>query len=160
MASINLAILIGNLGKDPQLRYTQSGTPVCTFSIATTENWTDQSGQKQQKTEWHNIVVWSKQAENCAKYLRKGRAAYIEGRVQTRSWDDNTGQKRYSTEIVADTVKFLGEPPNGQEQAERPAAQQKPASAGSQFVPPPFMPPPEDHSRSSHSVAGLDDILF
>ncbi|MDQ3231304.1 MAG: single-stranded DNA-binding protein, partial [Pseudobdellovibrionaceae bacterium] len=102
MASINLAILIGNLGKDPQLRHTQTGTAVCTFSIATTENWTDQSGQKQSKTEWHNIVVWNKQAENCAKYLRKGRAAYVEGRVQTRSWDDTTGQKRYTTEIIAE----------------------------------------------------------
>ncbi|HYX37721.1 MAG TPA: single-stranded DNA-binding protein [Oligoflexus sp.] len=157
MASINLAILIGNLGKDPQLRHTQAGTAVCTFSIATTENWTDQSGQKQSKTEWHNIVVWNKQAENCAKYLRKGRAAYIEGRVQTRSWDDTTGQKRYTTEIIAETVKFLGSVAAAdQERPSRPKVE----TVSSQFVPPPFQPPPEDNKRGNQSVMGLDDILF
>ncbi|HYX39671.1 MAG TPA: single-stranded DNA-binding protein [Oligoflexus sp.] len=160
MASINLAILIGNLGKDPQLRNTQTGTAVCTFSIATTENWTDQSGQKQSKTEWHNIVVWNKQAENCAKYLRKGRAAYVEGRVQTRSWDDTTGQKRYTTEIIAETVKFLGSGPAvDQERPARPKAEQQ-STGTSQFVPPPFQLPPEDSKRGSQYVAGLDDILF
>lgn len=108
LASVNKVILIGNLGKDPELKYTQSGTAVCSFNLATTEKWSDQAGKAQEKTEWHRITVWKKQAENCAKYLRKGSSAYIEGRIQTRSWDDQSGQKRYSTEIVADNVKFLG----------------------------------------------------
>lgn len=108
MASVNKVILVGNLGKDPELRYTQSGVAYCTFSIATTENWNDAQGNRQEKTEWHRITTWKKQAENCAKYLKKGSSAYVEGRLQTRSWDDQNGQKRYSTDIVADNVKFLG----------------------------------------------------
>ena len=109
MASVNKVILVGNLGKDPELRYTQNGTPCCNFTIATTEKWNDQGGNAQEKTEWHRIVVWKKQAENCSKYLKKGSSAYVEGRLQTRSWDNaQTGQKMYATEIVADNVKFLG----------------------------------------------------
>lgn len=108
MASVNKVILVGNLGKDPELKYTQGGVAFCNFSLATTDNWTDQGGQRQEKTEWHRITVWKKQAENCAKYLKKGSSAYVEGRLQTRSWDDQSGQKRYATEVVADNVKFLG----------------------------------------------------
>lgn len=109
MASVNKVILIGNLGADPDLRYTPSGAAVCNFSLATTDSRTDREGNRQEFTEWHRIVVWNKQAENCSKYLTKGRPAYIEGRLQTRSWEDkNTGQKRYTTEIVADRVQFLG----------------------------------------------------
>ena len=109
MSSVNKVILLGHLGKDPELRYTPSGSAVCNFSIATNEYWIDKSGQKQERTEWHRIVVWNKQAEHCNQYLSKGRQIYLEGQLQTRSWDDaETGQKRYSTEIVARTVQFLG----------------------------------------------------
>jgi len=107
MASVNKVILIGNLGKDPELRYTPGGQPVASFPIATTERWNDKNGQAQKRTEWHNIVVWNKQAELANQYLKKGRPVYIEGRITTRSWDDRDGNKRYKTEIVANTVQFL-----------------------------------------------------
>jgi single-strand DNA-binding protein len=108
MAGINKVILVGNLGKDPELRHTPQGQAVCNFSIATSESWNDKSGQKQERTEWHRIVVWGKLGELCAKYLSKGRQAYIEGKLQTRAWDDKDGQKRYTTEVIALTVQFLG----------------------------------------------------
>lgn len=106
--ALNRAIIMGNLGQDPELRYTQSGAAVCTFSLATTEYRTDKEGNRQEATEWHRIVVWNKQAENCSKYLAKGRTALVEGRIQTRSWEDQSGQKRYTTEIVAQNVQFVG----------------------------------------------------
>jgi single-strand DNA-binding protein len=109
MAGVNKAILIGNLGKDPDLRYTPSGQPVASFSLATSEKWRDKDGVQQDRTEWHNIVVWGRQAEIAKEYLSKGRQVYIEGRIQTRSWDDKDGNKRYTTEIVANTVRFLGQ---------------------------------------------------
>lgn len=109
MASVNRVIILGNLGQDPEVRYTPSGAAVCTLSVATTETRTDRDGNRQDNTEWHRVVVWNKQAENCAKYLSKGRSVYVEGRLQTRSWDDkNTGQKKYTTEIIAQTVQFIG----------------------------------------------------
>lgn len=108
MASVNKVHILGRLGANPELRYTASQVPVCTLSLATNEYWTDKEGNRQESTEWHRVVVWSKQAENCAKYLAKGREVYVEGRLQTRSWDDPNGQKRYSTEIVAQTVQFIG----------------------------------------------------
>ncbi len=101
-------MLIGNLGKDPELRYTTSGVAVATFSLATSESWKDQDGNAQEKTEWHNIVAWRKLAEICGEWLKKGKKVYIEGRIQTRNYDDkNTGQKRYITEIVADNLIML-----------------------------------------------------
>jgi single-strand DNA-binding protein len=106
MGSLNKVILIGNLGKDPELKYTGGGTPVCTFSIATTEKWGDESGQRE-KTEWHKIIVWGKAGENASKYLSKGKSVFVQGRIQTRQWEDSAGQKRYSTEIVADNVQYL-----------------------------------------------------
>src|SRR3954468_16914961 len=109
MGSVNKVILVGNLGADPELKYTPSNRPVCNLSIATNEVFKDKGGQRQERTEWHRVTVWGEQAENCSKYLAKGRMVYIEGRLQTRSWDDKTdGKKRYSTEIVADRVTFLG----------------------------------------------------
>lgn len=108
MAGVNKAILIGNLGRDPELRYTQSGQAVVNFSIATSENWTDKSGEKQERTEWHRIVAWGKTGELCAQYLSKGRTVYVEGRIQTREWEDREGQKRTTTEINAQTVTFIG----------------------------------------------------
>ena len=106
--SVNKVILLGRLGQDPEIKYTPSGAAVCNFSVATSENWQDKSGQRQERTEWHRIVVWGKLAELCNQYLSKGRQAYIEGRLQTRSWDDKNGQKRYTTEINAATVQFIG----------------------------------------------------
>ena len=108
MASVNKVILVGNLGRDPELRYTQSGQAVATFSIATTDRWRDKDGANQERTEWHRIVVWGKSAENCAQYLQKGRSAYIEGRLQTNDWEDKEGNKRTTTEIIAQSVQFLG----------------------------------------------------
>lgn len=105
--SVNKAILVGNLGKDPELRYTPSGTAVCTFSIATSERFKNKQGEQQDRTEWHNIVVWAGLAEICGKYLTKGKQVYIEGRIQNRSYDDRDGNKRYITEIVANEMQML-----------------------------------------------------
>jgi single-strand DNA-binding protein len=116
MSGINKVILIGRLGADPEVKTITGGNNVARLSLATSENWTDREGQKQERTEWHRVVVWGKLAELCGKYLSKGRQVYVEGRLQTRSWEDNQGQKKYSTEIVANTVQFLG--------ANQPAAQQ------------------------------------
>ncbi len=108
MAAVNKAILIGNLGSDPELRYTTSGTAVCNFNIATTEKWKDKDGQMQEKTEWHKIVLWKRQAEVAKEYLHKGSSVYIEGRIQTRNYEDKEGIKRYITEIIGDRMQFLG----------------------------------------------------
>ena len=108
MASVNKVILIGNLGRDPELRFTRDGQGVANFTLATNERWRDKEGQNQERTEWHRIVVWGKTAENCAQYLQKGRSCYIEGRIQTREWEDKEGNKRQTTEIVAQNVTFLG----------------------------------------------------
>ncbi|MBI3193544.1 MAG: single-stranded DNA-binding protein [Ignavibacteriae bacterium] len=106
--SLNRATLIGYLGKDPEVSYTASGIAVAKFSIATNERWKDESGNLQEKTEWHNIVAWRKLAEICGQYLKKGSKVFLEGKIQTRSWDDkNTGVKRYATEIVADNMMML-----------------------------------------------------
>ena len=110
MAGVNKVILIGNLGRDPELRYTQSGQAVVNFPIATSENWTDKSGERQERTEWHRIVVWGRVGENCAQYLSKGRTVFVEGRLQTREWEDKEGNKRYTTEVNANNVQFLGGP--------------------------------------------------
>jgi single-strand DNA-binding protein len=107
MGSVNKVILVGNLGADPELKYTPSSRPLCNLRIATTEVYKDKSGQRQEKTEWHRVTVWGDQAENCNKYLSKGRSVYIEGRLQTRSYDKD-GQKHYATDVVADRVVFLG----------------------------------------------------
>ena len=106
MGSVNKVILIGNLGADPELKYTPSQRPLCNLRIATTEVYKDKSGQRQEKTEWHRVTVWGDQAENCNKYLSKGRSVYVEGRLQTRSYDKD-GQKHYATDVVADRVVFL-----------------------------------------------------
>jgi single-strand DNA-binding protein len=106
--SVNKVILVGRLGQNPEVRYTPSGSAVANFSVATNEAWTDKSGQKQERTEWHRIVVWGKLAELCSKYLEKGRQCYVEGRLQTRQWQDKDGQTKYSTEVQAQTVQFLG----------------------------------------------------
>ena len=109
--SVNKAILIGNLGKDPELRHTASGKAVATFPLATNRTWSSADGTTQEQTEWHNIVAWDRLAEICQQYLQKGKKVYIEGRIQTRSWDDkSSGQKRYMTEIVANQMIMLDTP--------------------------------------------------
>jgi len=106
--TVNKAILIGNLGQDPELRTTGGGTPVCTLRIATTDRRKDQSGNWTDQTEWHSVVLWGRDAENASRYLKKGRQVFIEGRIQTRKWQDKDGHDRYSTEIVANQMRFLG----------------------------------------------------
>ena len=108
MAGINKVIIVGRLGQDPEVKTVAGGNTVARLNVATSENWNDKSGQKQERTEWHRVVVWGKLAELCGKYLSKGRQVYVEGRLQTRSWEDQQGQKKYTTEIVASTVQFLG----------------------------------------------------
>jgi single-strand DNA-binding protein len=108
MAGVNKVILVGNLGADPEARYTQSGSPVTNFRIATSERWTGRDGQPQERTEWHRIVTFGKLAEHCRDYLSKGRQVYVEGRIQTREWQDRDGNRRWTTEVVAQTVQFLG----------------------------------------------------
>lgn len=107
MSSVNKVILVGNLGVDPEVRFTQGGNAVANFRIATSESYNDKSGQRQERTEWHRIVVWGKTAELCGEYLRKGRKVYVEGRIQTREWTDKENIKHYTTEIVANNVVFL-----------------------------------------------------
>jgi single-strand DNA-binding protein len=109
MASVNKVIILGNLGRDPELRYTQGGQPVANFTIATNESWNKKDGSgREERTEWHRIVAWGRTAELCAQYLAKGRTVYIEGRLQTREWENKEGQKQRTTEIVAQTVQFIG----------------------------------------------------
>jgi len=114
MASVNKVILVGNLGRDPEVRYTQGGTAVANFTMATTDRWSDTSGEKKERTEWHRIVVWAKQAEIVGEYLRKGRQVYVEGSLQTREWTDREGNKRYTTEVRAQRVQMLGARGDGQ----------------------------------------------
>ena len=108
MSGVNKVILVGHLGQDPTMRYTQSGTAVANFSLATSERFNNKQGEREDRTEWHRVVVWSKLAEICNQYLKKGKQVYIEGRLQTRSWEDQQGQKRYTTEVVANNMVMLG----------------------------------------------------
>lgn len=147
--SVNKVILLGRLGQDPELKYTPGGSPVCNFSLATTESWTDKSGQKQEKTEWHRVVVWGKLAELCNQYLSKGRQAFLEGRLQTRAWDDKDGNKRYTTEILASTVQFIGGP----------SANANQSTGVDHSYAQPAAPQPEYQIASDASFAA-DDIPF
>lgn len=146
MASVNKVILVGNLGRDPEMRYLPSGDAVASFSVATTETWKDKSGQRQEQTEWHRIAMFGKQAEVAGQYLKKGSSVYIEGRLQTRKWTDKEGNERQTTEVRADRMQMLGgrsgnafevmddEAP--QQSAPRPQASaggSKPAGGGSGF---------------------------
>lgn len=113
MKSLNRVQLIGRLGKNPEVRYTANGSAVANFSLATNESWTGKDGQKNERTEWHNIVAWGKLGEICGEYLTKGKQIYIEGRLTTRSWEDKDGNKRYTTEIRAENMIMLGGPGSG-----------------------------------------------
>ena len=117
MASVNKVILIGNLGRDPEVRFTQGGTAVANFTLATNEVWNDKAGARQERTEWHRIVVWGKQAEIVREHLSKGKQVYVEGSLQTRQWDDKEGHKRSTTEIKALRVVMLGRPEPGESRA-------------------------------------------
>jgi single-strand DNA-binding protein len=148
---VNKAILIGNLGADPEVRFTPGGQPVANFRIATSESWTDKSGQKQERTEWHRIVVWGKLAELCGEYLAKGRQCFVEGRLQTREWTDKENRKNYTTEVVANNVVFLG--------ARDPAAaggyRAKPRNGSEEYAAPPMGP-----EEVASPAAAEDDIPF
>ena len=117
MASVNKVILVGNLGRDPEVRYMPSGDAMVNISLATTDNWRDKNGEKQEKTEWHRVVMFGKVAEIAGEYLKKGSQAYFEGRLQTRKWTDKEGQERYTTEIVADRMQMLGSRSGGSARA-------------------------------------------
>jgi single-strand DNA-binding protein len=154
MASVNKVILVGNLGKDPELRYTPGGQPVCDLRIATTDSYSGKDGERKETTEWHTVVVWGKQAENCSQYLSKGRQVYVEGRLRTRSWDDKEGKKRYATEIVANTVQFLGGGGGGGGGGERRAP------AGAKSGSPDRSGPPADEPADDFGPPTDDDIPF
>jgi len=148
MASLNKVMLIGNLGKDPEVRYTAGGTAVASFSIATTEKFKGKSGDWEEKTEWHNITLWARLAEIAGEYLSKGKTVYIEGRLQTRKWQDKEGKDRYTTEIVGEKMQMLsskgeGGGGGGQRPASRPSQQQSQGSQGSSYEEPVFNPDDE-----------------
>lgn len=167
---INKAILIGNVGQDPEIRYTgdvNNGTKVATFRLATTERYRDRSGNLQEHTEWHNIVVWRNTADVVEKYVKKGTQVYVEGRIRTRSWDDQTGNKRYVTEIVADTLQLLGRRPEGQGQqqggyqtpGQQPAYQQQPAQQPA-YQQQPYQQPAQPQARPMVEEQPDDDLPF
>ena len=135
--SVNKVILVGNLGCDPEVRYTQGGTAVANFTLATNEVWNDKAGVRQERTEWHRIVVWGKQAEIAREYLAKGKQVYVEGSLQTRQWDDRDGNKRTTTEIKASRVLMLGRPGGGE-------ARETVSAGGAADVVTEEPPPPED----------------
>ena len=126
--SVNRAFLIGNLGKDPEVRFTPGGQAVARFPVATSEVWNDKEGQRQERTEWHNVVVWGKQGETCGQYLAKGRQVFVEGSIRTRQYDDKDGNRRYITEVVAQRVQFLGGAGRGAEARGGGAAEEAPAA--------------------------------
>ncbi len=141
-SSVNKVILVGRLGRDPEVKFTQGGVALARFSMATDESWKDQNGERQQRTEWHNIIAWRRLAEICGQYLMKGKLVYIEGRLQTRSWEDREGNKRYTTEIQADNMVMLG---GKGEEGQAPAAS---------------APPPSPAAARSEPETGDDDIPF
>ncbi len=153
MAGVNKVILVGHLGRDPELRYTQSGQPVANFTLATSESYSKRDGEREERTEWHRIVAWGRLAEICAEYLSKGRQVYIEGRIQTREWEDREGEKRRTTEIVAREMQMLGRRgetntsyDDSQAPAESTSAASPPAESTSaaSTTEDPGTPPPDD----------------
>lgn len=167
---INKVILIGNVGQDPEIRYTgdvNNGTKVATFRVATTERYRDRSGNLQEHTEWHSIVVWRNTADVVEKYVKKGTQVYIEGRLRSRSWDDQNGNKRYVTEIVADTLQLLGRRPEGQQQGgyQQPGVQQgyqQPTYQQPGVQQQPAYQPPVQQAQPKPAVEDLpeDDLPF
>ena len=168
MASVNKVILVGNLGKDPDVRFMPNGEAVCNFSIATTDSWKDKSGAKQERTEWHNIVMYRKLAEIAGEYLKKGRPVYVEGRLQTRKWQTKEGQDRYTTEIIADSMQMLGgrdgggananydgmdQGSGGDESYSAASSNQSQTKANA-----PARPSPSDTAKPANTGSGFDDF--
>jgi single-strand DNA-binding protein len=157
MASVNKVILVGNLGRDPEVRYTPSGQAVANFTLATNEAWTDKAGQKQERTEWHRVVVWGKAAENCGEYLSKGRQVYVEGRLQTREWTNKEGAKQYTTEVVANPVGGVVFLAGGGDRGGRGASRGGGGAPADDFGGP---PPGMDEAPSGQPKPAEDDIPF
>lgn len=162
MASVNKVILVGNLGRDPEVRYMPSGDPVATLAVATTDSWTDRSsGQRQESTEWHRVVFFGKTAEVCAQYLKKGSAVYVEGSIRTRKWTDQSGQERYSTEIRGDRMQMLGgrssggASEGGYEGGDDGYSSAPPAR---QAAPAPSAPPAAPRRQEPKAAAKFDDM--
>ncbi len=156
MASVNKVILIGNLGKDPEVRYTPSGAAVCNLRLATTRQWKNRdSGERQEETEWHSVVLYDRQAEIAGEYLRKGRPVYIEGRLKTRKWQDKDGNDRYTTEIVAETMQLLGGR-EGMAGADDAGGSGAPARSALAARPAPSKPAPQ---KSSTGFDDMDDDI-
>jgi single-strand DNA-binding protein len=153
-SGVNKVILVGNLGRDPEVRYTPGGQAVANFTVATNDAWTDKAGQKQERTEWHRIVVWGKLAELCGEYLSKGRQVYIEGRLQTREWTNKEGAKQYTTEVVGNQVVFLSGGERGQGRGSS-----RGATAGSGAADD-FGQPPPSMDEGGGPKGAEDDIPF
>lgn len=146
--------LLGNLGNDPETRYTNSGKPVCTLRLATNEAFTDPQGNRQNRTEWHRVIVWNKNAENCGRYLSKGRQVLVQGRLQTRQWEDKKGVTRFTTEIVARSVQFLGGGQQAQQQTE-----EQPENPSQMDLP--LEPPPvEETETEEQKPLNHKDLVF
>ncbi|HBB70643.1 MAG TPA: single-stranded DNA-binding protein [Geobacter sulfurreducens] len=143
MASLNKVMLIGNLGKDPEVRYTPAGTAVASFSLATTEKFKNRNGEFEEKTEWHNVVLWGRQAEIAGEYLAKGRTVFIEGRLQTRKWQDKEGKDRYTTEIVGEKMQMLSAKGEGGGGGQRQSRPQQDYNQGGGYEEPVFNPDDE-----------------
>src|SRR5437868_5633412 len=161
--SVNKVILIGHLGKDPEVRYTPNGQAVANFTVATNDSWTDKAGQKQDRTEWHRVVVWAKLAELCGEYLSKGRQVYLEGRLQTREWTNKEGVKQYTTEVVANQVVFLSGGERGQGRGSSRGAGTGVGAGGAGAGADDFGQPPPPFEESQGPGAGAkaeDDIPF
>jgi single-strand DNA-binding protein len=149
MASVNKVILVGNVGRDPEIRYMPSGDAMANLSLATTDTWKDKNGEKQEKTEWHRVVIFGKTAEIAGQYVKKGSQIYIEGRLQTRKWTDKEGQEKYSTEIVADRMQMLGSRGGG---GDAPMDREPPSMGAAEPR------PPQGGSSPKPSKSGIDDM--
>ena len=157
MPSVNKVILMGNLGRDPEVRFMPNGDAVCNFSIATTDSWKDKAGERQEKTEWHNIVMYRRLAEIAGEYLKKGRPVYLEGRLQTRKWQTKEGQDRYTTEIIADSMQMLGGRDGAPAQDSQPSPQPE---AKDEFDQTPSRNNQSESTASSSFDEFEDDIPF
>lgn len=155
MASVNKVILVGNLGRDPEVRYSPEGAAICNMAIATTSTWKDKaSGERREETEWHRVVMYNRLAEIAGEYLKKGRSVYIEGRLKTRKWQDkDTGADRYSTEVVADQMQMLG----GRDEGEQEAASRQPRTAARR--PAPQQSPAPTPTSTNADLADMDDDI-
>lgn len=154
---LNLAQIIGRLGRDPEVKYTASGAAICNLSIATDESYTDKDGQKVDRTEWHKVTCYQRQAENCGKFLTKGSLVYVEGKIQTRKWQDQQGQDRYSTEIVASRVQFLDKKGSEARQEDTPKGQSQTQDVGKGYLT--GMPTPGGN-QAPFAADGMDDVPF